>query len=92
MRNEHDRDSLCLDVRQHFGARLVIMDEPTSALGVKESRVVLRLINADHALAVGDKFVVLIHGSIAATFARGERSREAVMSLMTGAFPVSWAP
>lgn len=77
----------------------MIMDEPTSALGVKESAIVLRLMaqvkangvaivfvthHVDHALAVGDKFVVLIHGAIAARFARGDRSREAVMSLMAG--------
>jgi simple sugar transport system ATP-binding protein len=66
---------------------------------VKESEIVLRLIrqakadglavilithNATHALAVGDRFVILIHGSVAAEFRRGEKSREEVLNLMAG--------
>jgi simple sugar transport system ATP-binding protein len=94
-----ERQALAIARALYFGARLLIMDEPTSALGVKESGIVLRLMaqvkakgvaivfvthNVDHALAVGDKFVVLVHGAIAARFARGDRAREAVMSLMAG--------
>jgi simple sugar transport system ATP-binding protein len=94
-----ERQALAIARALYFGARVLIMDEPTSALGVKESGIVLRLMaqlkargvaivfvthNADHALAVGDKFVVLKHAAMAATFARGDRSREAVLSLMAG--------
>jgi len=83
----------------YFGARLLILDEPTSALGVKEAEIVLRLIlaakqrgigvvfithNAHHAMTVGDRFTVLIHGQVADSFSRGERSREEVLSLMAG--------
>lgn len=83
----------------YFGARLLILDEPTSALGVKEAGVVLKLIrqakargipivfithNAHHALSVGDRFAVLIHGVVAASFSRGERSREELLNLMAG--------
>lgn len=83
----------------HFGARLLILDEPTSALGVKEAGIVLKLIrqakarniaivfithNAHHALSVGDQFAVLIHGSLAARFSRGERTREELLNLMAG--------
>src|SRR6185437_1935056 len=82
-----------------FGARVLILDEPTSALGVKEAATVLRLVdqarergvaivfithNAHHAMAIGDHFVVLIHGSVAADFARGERTRHEVLDLMAG--------
>ena len=78
---------------------MLILDEPTSALGVKESAVVLRLIahassrgvgviyithNAHHAMSVGDHFAVLIHGAVAADFARGERSRQEILNLMAG--------
>jgi simple sugar transport system ATP-binding protein len=94
-----ERQALAIARALYFGARVLIMDEPTSALGVKESGIVLRMMaqlkargvaivfvthNADHALAVGDKFVVLKHAAMAAGFARGDWSREAVMSLMAG--------
>ncbi|WKD60385.1 Ribose import ATP-binding protein RbsA [Corynebacterium ciconiae DSM 44920] len=61
----------------YFGARVVILDEPTAALGVKQSGMVLRFIakareqgtavifithNPKHALLVGDRFVVLTLG------------------------------
>ncbi len=94
-----ERQALAISRAMHFGARLLILDEPTSALGVKEAAVVLRLIqqakadgtavvfithNAQHAMTVGDQFTVLIQGSVAAQFARGERTREELLSLMAG--------
>ena len=75
------------------------MDEPTSALGVKETTVVLGLIekararglgvvlvthNVNNALSVGDRFTVLAHGVVTAEFTRGEKSREEVLDLMAG--------
>jgi len=94
-----ERQALAISRALYYGARILILDEPTSALGVKEASVVLRLVqqaradgvaivfithNAHHALRVGDRFVVLIHGEVAAEFARGERSREEVLNLMAG--------
>jgi len=40
--------------------------------------------NATHALSLGDRFTVLIHGLVAAAFNRGERTHEEVVSLMAG--------
>jgi len=83
----------------HFGAKVLILDEPTAALGVKESSHVLRIImqaklkgiavilithNVTHALTVGDHFAVLIHGEKADDFRRGERTREEIIDLMAG--------
>ena len=94
-----ERQGLAIARAMHFGARVLILDEPTSALGVKEAGKVLRLVreardrgvavilvthNAHHALTIGDRFVVLIHGAVAASFARGERSRAEVVELMAG--------
>jgi simple sugar transport system ATP-binding protein len=94
-----ERQALAISMAVHFGARMLILDEPTSALGVKEAAVVLRMIqqakargtavvfithNAHHAISVGDYFTVLIQGSIAAQFARGEKSKEEVINLMAG--------
>jgi simple sugar transport system ATP-binding protein len=94
-----ERQALAIARALNVDARVLIMDEPTSALGVREAGIVLRLMaevkatgvaivfvthNVDHALAVGDAFVVLDHGAVTARFAAGDRSREAVMSLMDG--------
>jgi simple sugar transport system ATP-binding protein len=94
-----ERQALAIARAMYFGARVLILDEPTSALGVKEAAKVLRLIlqarangvavvfithNAHHALSVGDHYAVLIRGAIAADFRRGDRSREEVLDLMAG--------
>jgi len=94
-----ERQVLAIGRAMYFGARVLILDEPTSALGVKEAAIVLRLMrqarsegvgivfithNARHAMAVGDRFAVLIHGKTAASFARGDKSREDVLNLMAG--------
>jgi simple sugar transport system ATP-binding protein len=83
----------------HFGARVLILDEPTAALGVKQAAHVLRIVNEAkrrglavifithqvmHAMAVGDHFAVLIRGAVAADFRRGEKTREEITDLMAG--------
>jgi simple sugar transport system ATP-binding protein len=94
-----ERQSLSIARALHFGAKVLILDEPTSSLGVKEAAMVLRMVeevrarglavvfithNARHAMTVGDRFSVLIHGAVAAEFSRGERSREELLNLMAG--------
>ncbi|KAA1374799.1 ATP-binding cassette domain-containing protein [Aeromicrobium fastidiosum] len=94
-----ERQALAIARAVYFGARVLILDEPTSALGVKEAALVLRLIdqvrasgvavifithNAQHAMAIGDRFQVLIGGRTAADFARGEKTRNEVLDLMAG--------
>ena len=83
----------------YFGAKVMILDEPTAALGVKEAAHVLRIImqarqrglavvlvthNVTHAMTVGDHFAVLIHGEKADDFRKGERTREEITDLMAG--------
>ena len=75
----------------HFGARVLILDEPTSALGVKEAEIVLRYIvqarerglgvvlishNVHHAFSVGDTFTILNHGRLSETFEKHELERD----------------
>lgn len=94
-----EKQALAIARAIYFGGRILILDEPTSALGVKEAEIVLRLIhsarsdgiavilithNVHHALSVGDHYVVLIHGKVAADFRRGERGREEILDLMAG--------
>lgn len=94
-----ERQGVAIARAMYLGARVLILDEPTSALGVKEAAVVLRLVvrasergvgvilvthNAHHALTVGERFAVLIHGNVVAAWNRGEKSREEVLTLMAG--------
>jgi len=94
-----ERQSLAIARAVHFGAKVLILDEPTAALGVKQATHVLRIVNEAkrrglavvfithqvmHAMAVGDHFAVLIRGSVAADFRKGEKSREEITDLMAG--------
>jgi simple sugar transport system ATP-binding protein len=93
------RQALAIARALHFGARVLILDEPTAALGVRESATVLRLIdtvrsrgvavlfithNAYHAYSTGNRFVVLRRGESLATFDKSERSIGEVIELMAG--------
>lgn len=94
-----ERQSLAIARAVYFGARVLILDEPTAALGVKQAAHVLRIVNeakrrglavvfithqVTHAMAVGDHFAVLIRGAIAADFRKGEKTREEITDLMAG--------
>jgi simple sugar transport system ATP-binding protein len=94
-----ERQALAIARAVHFGARVLILDEPTAALGVKEAAHVLRIVlqarkkgiavifithNVVHALTVGDHFAVLIRGALAADFRKGEKKREEITDLMAG--------
>ena len=94
-----ERQSLAIARAVHFGARVLILDEPTAALGVKQASHVLRIVlearkrgiavifithQVTHAIAVGDHFAVLIRGAVAANFRKGEKSREEITDLMAG--------
>jgi simple sugar transport system ATP-binding protein len=94
-----ERQSVAIARAVYFGARLLILDEPTSALGVKEAAVVLRYIvqarargvavifithNVHHAFPVGDRFTILNRGVSYGTFLKEETSREQVLQMMAG--------
>lgn len=94
-----ERQALAIARAVYFGANVLILDEPTAALGVKEAAHVLRIIlqarkkgiavifithQVTHALTVGDHFAVLIRGAKAADFRKGEKTREEITDLMAG--------
>jgi len=84
----------------HFGARVLILDEPTAALGVHQSGIVLRYIaaaardqgigvifithNPHHAYMVGDHFIVLARGEVELDIARSNLSLDQLMFHMAG--------
>ncbi|WP_284740492.1 ATP-binding cassette domain-containing protein [Amycolatopsis sp. RTGN1] len=81
-----------------WDSKLVIMDEPTAALGVQQTEAVLRLVErlADRGLGVlvvshnmndvfdvADRIAVLYLGRLAGVFTTGELTKETVVDLMT---------
>ena len=83
-----------------FGRRVVIMDEPTAALGVRETEAVVKLIrrindeglaiilishNLPQVMALADRVMVLRAGSRAGTVATRSTDMEQIVRLITGA-------
>ena len=94
-----ERQTLAIARAEYFGAKVLILDEPTSALGVKESAIVLRHAisarnkglgvvfithNVQHALPIGDSFTILTRGRSGGTYRRGELNAEQLHALMGG--------
>jgi simple sugar transport system ATP-binding protein len=94
-----ERQTLAIARAEYFGARVLILDEPTSALGVKESAIVLRHAisarnrglgvifithNVQHALPIGDSFTILNRGRSGGTYRRGELNAAELHRLMGG--------
>ena len=94
-----ERQSVAIARAIYFGARVLILDEPTSALGVKQAGVVLRYIlmarergvavifithNPHHAYPVGDRFVILNRGRTLGSYDRGEIDQTELVRLMAG--------
>jgi len=95
-----ERQCVAIARAVYFGAKVLILDEPTAALGVKQAGVVLRYVaqakarnlgvifithNPHHAYAVGDKFTILKRGRTFGTFTKDELSREEMVRMMSGA-------
>lgn len=94
-----ERQCVAIARAVYFGAKVLILDEPTSALGVKQASVVLRYIakakarglgvifithNVHHAYPVADKFLLLNRGRSLGYFDKAEVSREQVLEMMAG--------
>jgi simple sugar transport system ATP-binding protein len=94
-----ERQCVAISRAVHFGAKVLILDEPTAALGVKQSGVVLRYIinarerglgvifithNPHHAYPVGDRFLLLKRGKSIGYYAKDEISRDELTALMAG--------
>lgn len=94
-----ERQSIAIGRAVHFGAKLLILDEPTSALSVAESRKVLDYTlnakerglsvifithNVHHVMQVADRYTVIRHGRNVGTYGREEVSAEDISDLITG--------
>ncbi len=94
-----ERQCVAIARAVHFGAKVLILDEPTSALGVAQTSMVLKFIrqvrakglgvifithNVRHAYAVGDRFTILNRGRTLGTFAKSEIKLDALQTMMAG--------
>ena len=94
-----ERQCVAIARAVYFGAKVLILDEPTSALGVAQTSMVLKYINqvrhnglgvifithnVRHAYAVGNTFTVLNRGKTLGSFAKSEISIDALQTLMAG--------
>jgi simple sugar transport system ATP-binding protein len=94
-----ERQCVAIARAVYFGARVLILDEPTSALGVKQASIVLRYVaqaraeglavifithNIQHAYPVGDRFFLLNRGRSIGDFPKSGISRDQVTTMMAG--------
>jgi simple sugar transport system ATP-binding protein len=94
-----ERQCVAIARAVYFGAKVLILDEPTSALGVRQTSMVLKYVNqvrekglgvifithnVRHAHAVGNRFTVLNRGQTLGTYEKGAVSLEELQNLMAG--------
>jgi simple sugar transport system ATP-binding protein len=94
-----ERQSVAIARAVYFGAKVLILDEPTAALGVKQAGVVLKYIlqaksrgigvifithNPQHAYPVGDHFVILRRGQVYGDYAKKDLPLEQLVQMMAG--------
>ena len=94
------RQAVAIARAVHQGGRLIFMDEPTAALGVREQAKVLRLIedlrsrgtavvvvshNLQHVFSIADRIVVLRGGRNAGERIKAETTPEDIVRLIVGA-------
>lgn len=94
-----ERQAVAIARAVYFGAKLLILDEPTSALGVKQAGVVLKYIvkakergvgvifithNPHHAFPVGDRFMILNRGATLTDRPKDEITRDELLQAMAG--------
>lgn len=97
-----EKQSVAISRAIHFGASLLILDEPTAALSVRETESVLRsierarsrglgVIYIDHQLShvqpIADRIVLLEHGQISAAFAGQEQSVDELKDMVRSRGP-----
>jgi len=92
-----ERQLLAIARALYFGAKILILDEPTSALGVKESNKVVEQIillkeqninvilvshNIDQAFMLGDKFFIIKNGGMIGHFDKLETSAKSLRTIL----------
>ncbi|MDR2703659.1 MAG: ATP-binding cassette domain-containing protein [Cellulomonadaceae bacterium] len=99
-----ERQCVAIARAVHFGAKVLILDEPTAALGVKQTAVVLRYIaaarerglgvvfithNPHHAYPIGDRFLLLRRGHSIGNFTKDQIALPELTEMMAGSDELS---
>ena len=94
-----ERQSVAIGRAVHFGASLLILDEPTSALSVAETEKVLSYTqvakerglgvifishNIHHVYLVSDRYTILRHGRKVGDYEKGELTEQEIADIITG--------
>ena len=94
-----ERQCVAIARAVYFGAKVLILDEPTAALGVKQSGIVLKYVdmaresgvgvvfithNPHHAFLIGDHFAVLSLGRMSLNARRDEITLDQLITEMAG--------
>ncbi|MFE9681027.1 ATP-binding cassette domain-containing protein [Streptomyces sp. NPDC006285] len=94
-----ERQCVAIARAVHFGAKVLVLDEPTAALGVKQSGVVLKYVaaardaglgvvlithNPHHAYLVGNRFVLLKRGRMVGSHTREDITLDELTRQMAG--------
>jgi ABC-type sugar transport system ATPase subunit len=98
------RQSVAVAKAAAFGKKIVILDEPTAALGVEEAHHVLRVVrelkskgasviiithNMEHAFSVADRFVVIRLGNVVGIRKKEETNIDEIVKMITGGVFIS---
>ena len=93
------RQSVAVAKAASFGKKIVILDEPTAALGVEEAHHVLQIVrelknkgasiiiithNMEHAFSVADRFLVIRLGSVVGVRRKPETNIDEIVKMITG--------
>ncbi|MBR7676657.1 sugar ABC transporter ATP-binding protein [Streptomyces daliensis] len=94
-----ERQCVAIARAVYFGAKVLVLDEPTAALGVKQSGVVLKYVaaardaglgvvlithNPHHAYLVGNRFVLLKRGTMAGSHTKEQLELDELIRQMAG--------
>ena len=94
------RQSIAIGRATAQNGRVIIMDEPTAALGIQESQKVLDLVerlraqgtgvlivshNLRHVFTVADRILVMRRGRVAGVRKRAETTADEIVKLIVGA-------
>jgi simple sugar transport system ATP-binding protein len=99
------RQAVAIARAMYFSAQVILLDEPTAALGPRETAAFTRIVsglvarsasvvmvthNLPQVMEMADRIVVMRAGAVVTSFERGEVTEEALVGLMVGSSLAGW--